>query len=64
MEPDYYDKIKDNPPMFHKKIRRPRYAMEGHKFDVNWQYGGGIRHYWNNFLYEFKYRRIMKKLKK
>ncbi|MCT2560347.1 hypothetical protein [Chryseobacterium herbae] len=64
MELDYYEKIKDNPPMLHAKITQPGYSLDGDKFDINWESGGGLRHYWKSFLYEFKYKRIMKKLKK
>lgn len=64
MEPDYYEKIKDNPPMLHVKIIQPGYSLEGEKFDINWESGGGLRHYWKSFLYEFKYRRMVKKFKK
>ncbi|MDQ0781490.1 hypothetical protein QF044_001344 [Chryseobacterium sp. W4I1] len=64
MEPDEYEKIKDYPPMLHAKIRQPGYSLEGETFDINWESGGGLRHYWKSFLYEFKYRRMMKEFKK
>ncbi|PQA92887.1 hypothetical protein B0A69_11990 [Chryseobacterium shigense] len=62
-ELDYHDKIKDYPPMLHAKITQPGYSLEGEKFDVNWESGGGLRHYWKNFLYKWKYRRNLKKTK-
>ncbi|KFF23638.1 hypothetical protein [Chryseobacterium vrystaatense] len=64
LNPDYFEKIKDNQPMFHSKITLPGYALDGAKFDINRESGGGPRHYWNLFLYEFKYRRMMKKMEK
>lgn len=39
MEPDYFEKIKDNPPMLHSKVVLPSYALDGQKFDVNWESG-------------------------
>lgn len=50
--------------MLHSKITLPHYALDGAKFDINWESGGGPRHYWNLFLYGFKYRRMMMKWKR
>ncbi|WP_241286329.1 hypothetical protein [Chryseobacterium arthrosphaerae] len=58
---DYFALIKDHPPMFHSKISIPVYALEGGKFDVNWQSGGGWHHVWKSFLFKtFMYRRKAK----
>lgn len=62
-EPDDYEKIKDHPPMLHAKITQPGYSLEGEKFDINWESGGGLRHSWKSFLYELKYGRKIKKVK-
>jgi len=48
---DYFAAIKNDPPRFHSKIAMPGYALEGEKFDVNWESGGGIHHVWRNFLW-------------
>ncbi|STC99874.1 hypothetical protein [Chryseobacterium carnipullorum] len=50
--------------MLHAKITQPGYSLEGEKFDINWESGGGLRHYWKSFLYELKYGRKIKKVKK
>ncbi|MDR6922314.1 hypothetical protein [Chryseobacterium sp. 2987] len=63
-EPDYFETVKDSQPMLHAKIALPSYASEGGKFDVNWESGGGFRHAWKSFLYQFKYKRMMKELKR
>jgi len=55
---DYFALIKDNYPMFHSKISIPIYALEGGKFDVNWESGGGWHHAWKSFLFKtFIYKR-------
>ncbi|NIF06083.1 hypothetical protein F3J23_11595 [Chryseobacterium sp. Tr-659] len=66
LEPDYFAKIKDNPPMFHSKITIPVYVWEGGKFDINWESGGGIGHVWRNFLHKrkIKTKKEMQKLRK
>ncbi|MBP2617726.1 hypothetical protein [Chryseobacterium jejuense] len=55
LESDYLKIVKDEKPMFHSKISLPSYFLEGRKFDVNWELGG-IRHSWNYFLSQIKYR--------
>lgn len=37
LDPEYYQKIKDNSPMFHAKIIMPPNQNQMVKFDVNWQ---------------------------
>ncbi len=37
LDPEYYQKIKDNSPMFHAKIIMPPNQSQMVKFDVNWQ---------------------------
>jgi hypothetical protein len=61
---DYFAAIKNDPPRFHSKIAMPGYALEGEKFDVNWESGGGIHHVWRNFLWRnFLCKRKIKNLK-
>lgn len=55
LEPNYFEIVKNEKPMFHSKISLPSYFLEGRKFDVNWELGG-IRHSWNHFLSQIKYR--------
>lgn len=52
---DYFALIKDHPPMFHSKISIPVYALEGGKFDVNWESGGGWHHVWKSFYLKLLY---------
>lgn len=54
-EPDYFEVIKNNQPMFHSKVSIPYYARDKEKFDVNWEYGG-IRHLWKKLLCDIKYK--------
>ncbi|WP_027385231.1 hypothetical protein [Chryseobacterium gregarium] len=49
-DPDYFEKIKNNPPMLHAKIHMPPYGKGGKKFDVNWK-RRGWRHRWNMLVY-------------
>lgn len=61
LKPDYLALVEDNAPVFHSKIPMPIYALEGGKFDLNWESGGGIHHawknfWWRNFLYKRKIR--------
>ncbi|GAA5088963.1 hypothetical protein GCM10023210_13200 [Chryseobacterium ginsengisoli] len=51
LDPEYFEKIKDNPPMFHAKIARPIYAVNEMKFDINWRFGGW-KHWWKTFIYK------------
>jgi len=37
LDPEYYQKIKDNSPMFHAKIIMPPNQNQMVKFDANWQ---------------------------
>ena len=37
LDPEYYQKIKDNSPMFHAKIIMPPHQNQLVKFDANWQ---------------------------
>ena len=55
LESDYYEKVKNNEPMLHCKVRIPPYVSDkSKKFDVNWELGG-IRHEWNKFIGKLKY---------
>lgn len=51
LESGYFALVKDHPPMLHSKITIPVYALEGEKFDVNWESGGGWHHAWKNFVF-------------
>lgn len=59
----YFEKIKDNPPMFHSKISMPRYGKDGKKIDINWHFGG-LRHHFNTFIYDFQNRKIIREAKR
>ncbi|MBL1222429.1 hypothetical protein JET18_16370 [Chryseobacterium sp. L7] len=63
MEADYFEVIKDYPTMLHAKINHPKYRLEGHKFDINWE-SGGLRHLRNSLVYEIRYRLTSKLGKK
>ncbi|WP_250254325.1 hypothetical protein [Chryseobacterium sp. Marseille-Q3244] len=52
---NYFAMVKDNPPMFHSKISKPYYVRSDNKFDVNWE-SGGLRHFFNHFIGQIKYR--------
>lgn len=52
LDPSYFEKVKNNPPMVHAKIHLPLYYKNGENFDINWR-SGGWRHIWNMFIYFF-----------
>ncbi len=54
LDKDYFEKVKDRPPMLHCKIATPIYLKsENEKFDVNWELGG-LRYKWNIFWHKKK----------
>lgn len=60
LEPDYYEKVKNNDPMLHCKIGIPPYVVDkSKKYDVNWE-RNGIKHklnlFWYRILFNWKYR--------
>lgn len=58
LEKDYFEKIKDNSPMFHCKVSTPIYLKtKDKKFDVNWELGG-LRFKWNMFWYKRRVKSI------
>ncbi|MET3036788.1 hypothetical protein ABXT08_11830 [Chryseobacterium sp. NRRL B-14859] len=61
LKPDYFELVKDNPPMFHAKVAVPAYALEGGKFDVNWKSGGGLHHAWKTFLFRSFWYKVRRK---
>ncbi|WP_431609381.1 hypothetical protein [Chryseobacterium sp. 'Rf worker isolate 10'] len=61
LNPDYFAVVKDNPPMFHSKIPIPEYALEGRKFDANWESKGGIDHVWKSLVYKLRRKLFQKR---
>lgn len=55
LDKDFFDKVKNSPPMVYAKISMPVYAKNGEKFDVNWE-SEGVTHKWKTFIYDLKYR--------
>ena len=62
LDKNFFETVKDNPPMFHSKISKPIYVIGGEKFDINWEHGGVV-HKWKKFVDTFKNRKIIKSSK-
>lgn len=52
LEKDFFETIKEIPPMIHSKILNPRYRRKSEKFDINWQFGG-IKHFLQMFYWKY-----------
>lgn len=57
LDKEYFEKVKDNPPMLHSKVALPPYSEDGKsKFDINWELGG-FRHNWKMYWWKKKLNR-------
>ncbi|MDH6253522.1 CRISPR/Cas system-associated endonuclease/helicase Cas3 [Chryseobacterium sp. H1D6B] len=64
LDKEYFEKVKDNQPMFHAKISLPAYAKDStEKFDINWERGGLINIF-KIIFWDVSYKIRTRKLKK